>query len=132
MPAFTSRELPEEYDVLAPDGSEIRVLAVTERASVAHGRLPAGGVSQAISHRTVEEVWVVLSGEGELWRRLGDQEETIALHAGVSLTIPVGTHFQFRTTGDVPLTFIMCTVPPWPGNDEAVLVPGCWELTTGC
>ena len=70
---FTTIQLPIPHDVLAPDGSEIRVLAGTERCSMAHGLLPPGGVSRAIRHRTVEEVWYVLSGEAEVWRRIGDR-----------------------------------------------------------
>jgi mannose-6-phosphate isomerase-like protein (cupin superfamily) len=45
---------------------------------------------------------------------------------GVSLTIPVGTHFQFRNAEAVPLRFIIATIPPWPGSDEAVRVEDRW------
>ena len=123
---FTTVQLPISLDVLAPDGSEIRVLAGTERCSMAHGLLPPGGVSRAIRHRTVEVIWYVLSGGAEIWRRLGDNEQVITATAGISLTIPVGTHFQFRTIGDEPFQFIMLTMPPWPGEDEAEFVTGAW------
>ena len=123
---FATVQLPIPLDVLAPDGSEIRVLAGTERCSMAHGLLPPGGVSRAICHRTVEEIWYVLSGEAEIWRRLGDDEQVITVTTGASLTIPIGTHFQFRTAGDEPFQFIMLTLPPWPGADEAVFVDGIW------
>jgi mannose-6-phosphate isomerase-like protein (cupin superfamily) len=123
---FATIQLPIPHDVLAPDGSEIRILAGTERCSMAHGLLPPGGVSRAVRHLTVEEVWYVLSGEAEVWRRLGDDEQVITATAGTSLTIPVGAHFQFRTAGDEPFQFIMLTLPPWPGADEAVFVDGIW------
>jgi mannose-6-phosphate isomerase-like protein (cupin superfamily) len=42
----------------------------------------------------------------------------------VSLTIPIGTHFQFRSIGDEPLAAIGVTMPPWPGEGEAVVVTG--------
>ena len=126
LATFETVQLPISHDVLAPDGSEIRVLAGTEQCSMAHGFLPPGGVSRAIRHRTVEEVWYVLSGEAEVWRRLGDDEQVITATAGTSLTIPVGARFQFRTTGDEPFQFIMLTMPPWPGEDEAEFVPGNW------
>ena len=124
LAAFATVQLPIPHDVLAPDGSEIRILAGTERCSMAHGLLPPGGVSRAIRHRTVEEVWYVLSGQAEIWRRLGDDEQVITAMSGTSLTIPVGTHFQFRTVGDEPFQFIMLTIPPWPGEDEAEFVQG--------
>jgi mannose-6-phosphate isomerase-like protein (cupin superfamily) len=114
-------------DVLAPDGSEIRVLSRCGGASMAHGTLPPGRTSLAIRHRTVEEIWFVLSGSAEMWRRLGDRESVEVIVAGQSLTIPVGCEFQFRTVGDGPFTFIMCTLPPWPGADEAIMVSGMWE-----
>jgi len=45
---------------------------------------------------------------------------------GASLSIPVGAHFQFRTTGDRPLRFVIVTMPPWSGDDEAFPVAGHW------
>jgi mannose-6-phosphate isomerase-like protein (cupin superfamily) len=123
---FATVQLPVACDVLAPDGSEIRILAGTERGSTAHGLLPPGGVSRAIRHRTVEEVWYVLSGQAEIWRRLGDDEQLISAPAGTSLTIPAGAAFQFRTLGDEPFQFIMLTMPPWPGEEEAEFVDGVW------
>jgi mannose-6-phosphate isomerase-like protein (cupin superfamily) len=115
--------------VLAPDGSEIRVLSRCGGASMAHGTLPPGRTSLAIRHRTVEEIWYVLGGSGEIWRRLGDRESVEVVAAGQSLTIPAGCEFQFRTVGNEPFTFIMCTLPPWPGADEAVVVQGAWEIS---
>ncbi|MEZ4508030.1 MAG: cupin domain-containing protein [Thermomicrobiales bacterium] len=127
---FETVHLPAEVTVLAPDTSEIRVLLRNEHASMAHGTLPVGGMSLAIKHKTVHEIWYILGGEGELWRRTAQQEEVVHLRAGVVATIPVGAEFQFRTLGEEPLRFIMCTTPPWPGNDEAVLVEGVWVLST--
>lgn len=120
------RTLSDAYDVLAPDGSEVRILASTPRGSMAHFTLPAGQVSQAVAHRTVEEIWFILSGTGQMWRKVGDTETIITLSAGLSLTIPVGTHFQFRNTGTEPLKALGVTMPPWPGMGEAFGVTGKW------
>lgn len=122
-----SRSLPPAYDVLAPDGSEIRLLAANDRASMVHCVLPPGAVSLAVKHRTVEELWYCVSGEGELWRRLGGQEETLALVPGVSADIPLGAHFQFRNLGEEPLELILTTIPPWPGENEVVRVEDHWR-----
>jgi mannose-6-phosphate isomerase-like protein (cupin superfamily) len=121
--------LPVDHDVLAPDGSEIRVLPATAGASMAHGSLPPGGVSLAVTHRTVEEIWYVIEGAGEVWRKYGDHEEVVTVGPGTALTIPLGSHFQFKTIGDQPLRFIMCTIPPWPGPEEATRVPDHWPVT---
>jgi mannose-6-phosphate isomerase-like protein (cupin superfamily) len=127
--AFTTKQLDSEYDVLAPDSSEIRLLVGTARGSVVHGTLPPGRVSLAIAHRTVEEVWYVTEGRGQVWRKQGDHETVVDVEPGTALTIPTGTHFQFRTTGSEPLRFIMCTMPPWPGEQEAVRVPNHWPVS---
>lgn len=121
-----TKKLSEKYDCLAPDQSEIRLLASTERASTVHCTLPPGKVSLAVAHRTVEEIWFFLEGEGEMWRKVGDDEEVTTVAAGVSLSIPVGAHFQFRNTGQVPLRFICMTTPPWHGEAEAYRVPDHW------
>jgi mannose-6-phosphate isomerase-like protein (cupin superfamily) len=42
------------------------------------------------------------------------------------VSIPVGTHFQFRASDGGPLAVVGVTMPPWPGDDEAYEVPGTW------
>jgi mannose-6-phosphate isomerase-like protein (cupin superfamily) len=128
---FATKQLADKHDALAPDGSEIRVLASTSRGSMAHGTLPPGGVSLAVTHRTVEELWYVVEGRGEVWRKQGAREEAIAVGPGTALSIPVGTHFQFRATGPTPLRFVMVTMPPWPGEHEAVRVADHWPTDDG-
>ncbi|MYC47613.1 MAG: cupin domain-containing protein [Chloroflexi bacterium] len=126
---FDFLELPDEYDALAPDGSEIRLLAETPRASMVHCSLAPGRVSIAVAHRTVEELWYCLEGGGQLWRRQGDRETVVELAPGVSVSIPLGARFQFRNTGDAALRFIIATIPAWPGDDEAFPVPGPWSAS---
>ena len=129
MPPFESNQVKTVYDVLAPDGSEIRLLHQLGGASVVHCRLPVGAVSIPVKHRTVEEIWYFLAGEGQVWRQLDEREGVLDVRPGVSLTIPLGTQFQFRNTGEVPLEFVITTTPPWPGEDEAVLLDaGRWEV----
>lgn len=123
------RELAKDLDVLAPDGSEIRLLSEASRGSMVHCTLNPREVSVAVAHRTVEEVWYFLEGTGQVWRKHDDEERIVDVAPGVSLSIPVGAHFQFRATGDRPLRFLIVTMPPWPGSDEAYPVPGCWPAT---
>lgn len=124
--SFVTRSRSSAADAIAPDGSEVRLLAHASRGSMAQFTLPAGAVSKAVAHRTVEEVWLVLSGEGRMWRKLGAEEETVPLRPGVSIAIPVGASFQFRNDGEAPLECAGVTMPPWPGMDEAYEVPGIW------
>jgi mannose-6-phosphate isomerase-like protein (cupin superfamily) len=122
-----TQRLPEAPDAIAPDGSEVRILVRLAGGSLAHFSLPPGRVSRAVRHRTVEELWYFVGGRGEMWRRDADgRESVVAVEAGVSLDIPLGTTFQFRSTGEEPLAAVGTTMPPWPGDDEAVLVDGVW------
>ena len=66
-----------------------------------------------------------------MWRKSGENEAVTDVERGVSLTIEAGTHFQFRNASpDETLKFIITTMPPWPGPDEAYSVPGLWPAHT--
>ena len=126
---FETRRLPALPDIVAPDGSDVRVLLKTARGSMAHFELAGGRASDPIRHRAVDEIWFVLSGRGEVWRCAQDQEEVVALEPGICVTIPAGTHFQFRATQGAALAAVGVTMPPWPGPDEAIAVTGKWAAT---
>lgn len=129
MTAFASMHLPYHPTAVAPDGSQVRVLLRLDDGSMANFELPAGHVAKAVTHRTVDEIWYVLEGRGEMWRKQGDTEEVIELEPGVCLTIPLGTHFQFRASTVDAVSVLGVTMPPWPGPDEAVVVDGPWRPT---
>jgi mannose-6-phosphate isomerase-like protein (cupin superfamily) len=125
---FATRRIAAAPDAIAPDGSEVRVLCSLSRGGLAVFSLSPKAVSKAVAHRTVDEVWYVVSGYGRMWRKLAEREETVEIGPGVSLSLPVGTHFQFRCDGPEPLTVLGATMPPWPGPDEAYAVEGIWEV----
>ena len=112
--------------MLAPDGSDVRVLLSLAAGGVAHFQLAAGETAKAVTHRTVEEIWYIVGGRGEMWRKQGEREETVPLEPGVCLTIPLGVHFQFRAAAGETVSAIAVTMPPWPGEGEAVEVAGPW------
>jgi len=93
--------------------------------------LPADRVSVAQRHKTVGEIWYCVQGLGQVWRKsVGEwhEEETVVdVGPGTCLTIEVETHFQVRNTGAEPLTFIIATIPSWPGPQEAEEVVGRWS-----
>ena len=126
MERFATRRLPSGVDAIAPDGSEVRVLCSGIRGSMAHFSLPGGQVSQAVAHHTIEEVWYFLAGRGQFWRREGMEQEIVDVSEGVSISIPPGTHFQFRNDGEEALTAVGVSMPPWPGEGEAHTVEGLW------
>lgn len=127
MCTYLTMTLPAQMDARAPDGAEVRLLPTLEgRGGMAHFALPAGQVSRAVTHRTVEEIWYFTAGRGKMWREQGGHSEIVEVFPGVALTIPLGTRFQFRSDGTEPLAAIGVTMPPWPGEGEAVVVEGIW------
>jgi mannose-6-phosphate isomerase-like protein (cupin superfamily) len=127
--AFATKVIAEAPDAIAPDGSEVRLLGASARGSMAVFRLAPGAISRAVAHRTVEEIWYFTAGRGRMWRRLGEAEEVTEVAPGVSITIPTGTHFQFRSDPSEPLEAVAVTMPPWLGAEEAHPVAGKWEPT---
>jgi mannose-6-phosphate isomerase-like protein (cupin superfamily) len=124
--SFETQRLPVKPMDTAPDGTDVRAMLDLPRGGFAHFELPPGRTSFAVTHKTVEEIWYILGGKGEMWRKQEEQEEIVPIDAGVCLTIPLGTHFQFRSFGYEPLVFVVATMPPWPGKDEGVIVEGAW------
>jgi mannose-6-phosphate isomerase-like protein (cupin superfamily) len=128
MPWETKR-LPARPDVVAPDGSDVRILPGLAGGTMAHFELAPGETSIAVVHRTVEEIWFFVGGRGEMWRAHEEREEVVEVEPGIALTIPVGTRFQFRALESEPLAAVGVTMPPWPGPDEALTVDGRWPPT---
>lgn len=122
---FETRQLSDKPDYLAPDGSEIRKFPDVRGRGLCHCTLPPKATSQAISHKTMDEIWYVIESQGEVWRKSGKHEETAREYPGLCLTIPVGIHFQFLNT--VPLKVISAAMPPWPDPQEAVKVADHWQ-----
>ena len=79
MSGFQTKRLPTEATAVAPDGSAVRVLPEMGGGSMAHFQLAPGEVSIAVAHRSGGEIWYVVRGRGEMWRKLGDQEEVVCL-----------------------------------------------------
>jgi len=111
----------------SPLGAHIRFLADGPHGNLIHSTVPPGMIGRACHFRTIDEFWFVLSGEGELWRRGPDGRESVtSLVPGVSVDIPLGTDFQYRCAGSESLVFTCTAMPPWPGDDEAVMIEGPW------
>lgn len=114
-------------DTTAPDGSEIRFIIDqrhrAKNASLVEVTLPAGQVSRPVWHQTVEEIWYILEGQGQVWRCPPDEDPfsvgSIAVVPGDALTIPTGWRFQFSASESELLRFLCITMPPWLGAEEA-------------
>jgi mannose-6-phosphate isomerase-like protein (cupin superfamily) len=126
---FAALHVDAAPEVRAPDGSAVRVLVGSAHGSMARFSLPGFGVSRAVVHRTVDELWYIIGGSGEMWLHAGDQGSVISLVPGTSIAIPVGTAFQFRSSSADTLQALGVTMPPWPGEQEAARVEGPWRPT---
>jgi mannose-6-phosphate isomerase-like protein (cupin superfamily) len=126
MAEFETMRMTAAGTAVAPDGTKVRKLLGLKGGGMARFELAPGGTSLAVEHRTVEEIWLFVSGRGEMWRQQGGREEVAPVEAGVCLTIPLGTRFQLRSLGPDALVAIGVTMPPWPGEGEATAVPGRW------
>jgi mannose-6-phosphate isomerase-like protein (cupin superfamily) len=123
---FATKRLPAGADAVAPDGSAVRVLVQTARGSAAHFELAPGATSRAVAHRHVDEIWYFLRGRGEMWRKAGAHEEIVTVAPDVCISLPAGTHFQFRALGAEALAAFGVTMPPWPADGDAYPVEGKW------
>ena len=121
--------LPLTPGAKSPAGADIRFVMDGSTGNMIHSTVPPGQINRATVHRTVNEFWYVLEGDGEIWRRDGTGEKITSLVPGVSIDIPVGTAFQYRNVGTEPLKFICVTMPPWPGDHEASHLGGPWNPT---
>ena len=119
--------------VTAPDGSTVRLLLTDRhaatRCSMVEVSIPPGAVSRPVRHRTVEEAWYIIAGRGRVWRCPPDADPqdvaAVTVVPGDALVIPTGWAFQFRADADAAagLRFLCVTMPPWPGMDEAEILP---------
>ena len=127
---FEVKHLPSAVDAIAPDGSQVRILLGLGGGGLAHFSLASGETSVAVHHRTVEEIWFFTGGSGEMWLGNTDESRIVPVSRGVCISIPLGTHFQFRVLGSGPLEAIGVTMPPWPGEGEAIRSrAGPWPAT---
>jgi mannose-6-phosphate isomerase-like protein (cupin superfamily) len=121
--------LPDEANGKSPAGADIRFLMHGTTGNMIHSTVPPHQTNRATVHATVSEFWYVLEGHGEIWRDDGDESNITVLVPGISIDIPVGTAFQYRNVSDVELKFICISMPPWPGESEALFVENIWQPT---
>lgn len=79
---YQTTKLKDKPDDIAPDGSEIYLLTNLKGGGMCVCQLPTGKTSKAVCHRTVEEMWFFLSGEGEVWQKM-ISEKKLHLYARI-------------------------------------------------
>jgi mannose-6-phosphate isomerase-like protein (cupin superfamily) len=130
---FPTVQVADQPAERAPDGAEVRPMLAGPGASVARFRLPAGTTSRPCRHRTINEIWFVIAGSGEFWRRSPDGvEEVVPVGVGTGVLVAAGVAFQVRAHASGPLDAVGTTMPPWPASgagEVEVLDEGRWPAT---
>lgn len=110
---------------VAEDRTLTRTLVEGGCGMMVRRELAAGACTAAVRHRTVEQLWHITEGAGELWRSQDGESRLDVLAAGDSVCIRPGVQFQVRATAS-RLRALVATSPRWPGAHEAVAVRGVW------
>lgn len=114
--------LEQREAFITADGSSIRELVGLPsgnaiQQSVAEATVPPGGETVEHYHRTTEEVYLFLGGEGRM--RLGDEEADV--RAGDTVVIPPGVNHKLWSADREPLVVLCCCAPPYRDEDTVLL-----------
>ena len=114
--------LEQRESFVTADGSSIRELAGipsgnSSQQSVAEATVPPGGETVEHYHRTTEEIYLFVNGEGRM--RLGDEQADV--RAGDTVVIPPGTKHKLWNAGSEPLVLLCCCAPPYRDEDTVLL-----------
>ena len=108
---IASRERAEPFTTL--DGSTIRELLATPNQSLAEATLAAGQATQRHYHAETEEIYVVLTGSGQM-EVDGDRSR---VGPGDAILIPPGAWHQLRADESDELRILCCCAPPYRDED---------------
>ena len=111
VPAFTTLDGSEIRELLAHRNSAIR------NQSLAEARLAPGQSTTPHYHPKSEEIYYLLSGEGQM--RLGDEIHMVS--AGDAIAIPPGVVHQILNTGDTELRLLCCCAPAYEDSDTVLV-----------
>ena len=114
--------LTDRQPFITADGSSIRELAGipsgnASQQSLAEATVPPGGETVEHFHRTTEEIYVFVGGEGRM--RLGEQEADV--RRGDAVVIPPGVKHKLWNPGPEPLVLLCCCAPPYCDEDTVLL-----------
>lgn len=129
IPPFQTLPIDEAGSETAPDGSNVRPLLRFPAGSMARFEFAAGQVSEAVRHAEVDELWYVIDGSGEMWRKQDQTSSIEPLEPGTCVSIPRHAAFQCRA-GGAGMIVIAVTLPAWSGDSNAIAAEGPWEATT--
>jgi mannose-6-phosphate isomerase-like protein (cupin superfamily) len=106
------------------DGSQIRELLAHRNSCIRNQSLAEARVAPGMSttrhyHVRTEEIYYILSGEGEM--SVGAEKRSVK--PGDAIAIPPGQVHTIWNTGPAVLTFLCCCAPGYE-HEDTVLVEG--------
>jgi mannose-6-phosphate isomerase-like protein (cupin superfamily) len=126
VPASTLRRmhvanLDDLDSFITLDGSQIRELAgpswtPARNQSLAEATVPVGEATTAHYHRTTEELYYIVSGEGRM--RVAEEERDV--RRGDCIVIPPGAEHKLTNTGGEPLVLLCCCAPAYSDEDTVL------------
>lgn len=116
------RNINDASAFITRDGSEIRELLAHRNSSIrnqslAEARLAPGQSTTPHHHPRTEEIYYILSGQGEM--RIGDEVRTVG--PGDAIAIPPGQIHTIANCGQETLKLLCCCAPGYE-HDDTVLV----------
>lgn len=114
VPAFTTLDGSEIRELLAHRNSSIR------NQSLAEARLAPGQSTTPHFHRRSEEIYYILSGEGQM--RLAGEVRQVG--GGDAIAIPPGVVHRLTNTGAEVLKLLCCCAPGYEHEDTVLVEPG--------
>jgi len=104
-------------DMISPGGAMVYHLIHVPGGALSRVVVQPGMVSTGGRLEGIEDTFFILSGTGQIWRCESNgpvlREETVALRPGVTVTIPSGVAFQYRSHPEEPLVFLEIVAPGW-------------------
>jgi len=115
---MTVNQIAEQPPFTTADGSTIRSLLDTTNApvkkqSLAEATLPAGGYTERHYHRSSEEFYFILEGEGTM----EIEGELRKVQPGDAILIPAGSRHQITADSGAGLRLLCCCAPPYSHAD---------------
>jgi mannose-6-phosphate isomerase-like protein (cupin superfamily) len=117
---IVNRERTEAF--ITKDGSEIRELLAHRNSgirnqSLAEARVAPGATTTLHYHPQTEEIYYVLSGNGEM--RIAEERRTVG--PGDAIAILPGQAHQITNTGNETLVFLCCCAPGYEHTDTVLV-----------
>ena len=107
---FITKDTSEIREILSPSNSGVK------RQSLAEARLLPGRSTEEHYHIRTEEIYYILSGQGEM---IIDEEKCeVKKYDGIAI-LP-GARHKITNTGDEDLIFLCCCVPAYEHDDTVI------------